>query len=234
MPEEIRRKYDVVLFDAAETLFTTRGTVGEIYGEVAQRYGSQSRPTEIQAAFIRQFRHSGPLTTDNEKQWWKDVVFRVFNDVGMVSDFDRFFEEVYEQFRDGRGWRLFPETMEVLEELRRLQYPLGVISNFDSRVYSVMKSLEILHFFESVTISSETGYAKPHPEIFRAAVRAAGAPADRILFIGDNLSDDTRAGAAAGLHSILIDRNGRYAGSVDVPVIRNLREVLNQLLTHSL
>jgi len=233
MPEVISRKYDVVLFDAAETLFTTRGTVGEIYGEVAQRYGSHSTATEIQAAFIRQFRHSGPLTTDNEKQWWKDVVHRVFADVGMVSDFDRFFDDVYEQFRDGRGWRLFPETMEVLEELRRLQYKLGVISNFDSRVYSVMKSLQILSHFDTVTISSETGFAKPHPEIFKAAVRAAGVPANRILFIGDNLSDDARAGASAGLHTVLIDRNGRNAGVADVPVIQNLREVVNQLLTHT-
>jgi putative hydrolase of the HAD superfamily len=224
-------KYDVVLFDAAETLFTTRGTVGEIYGEVARRYGSVSNPEEIQAAFIRQFRHSGPLTTDNEKNWWKDVVHRVFTDVGMVSNFDRFFDEVYEQFRDGRGWRLFPETLEVLEELRRLQYKLGVISNFDSRVYSVMESLRILSYFDSITISSETGYAKPHPEIFKAAIRAAGVPGNRILFVGDNLADDVQAGAAAGLHTILIDRRGRYSGSDRVPVIQNLRQVLNELLT---
>ena len=113
-------KFDVVLFDAAETLFTTRGTVGEIYGEVARNYGSAASPEEIQAAFVRQFRHSGPLTTDNEELWWKDVVFRVFNEVGMVSDFDRFFDKVYEQFRDSRGWRLFPETLDCLKELDAL------------------------------------------------------------------------------------------------------------------
>jgi len=224
-------KYDVVLFDAAETLFTTRGTVGEIYGEVARRYGSASKPSEIQSAFIRQFRHSGPLTTENEKEWWKDVVHRVFDDVGMISNFDQFFDEVYEQFRDGRGWRLYPETLEVLEELRRLQYGLGVISNFDSRVYSVLESLNIRSFFNSITISSETGYAKPHPEIFMAAIRAAGVPGNRILFIGDNLADDVQAGAAAGLHTILIDRDGRYSGSASVPIIQNLRQVLNELLT---
>jgi putative hydrolase of the HAD superfamily len=224
-------KYDAVLFDAAETLFTTRGTVGEIYGEVAQRYGSTSKASDIQSAFIRQFRHSGPLTSDNEKQWWKDIVYRVFNDVGMVSNFDQFFDEVYEQFRDGRGWRLFPETVEVLEELRLLQYKLGVISNFDSRVYSVMESLKILSYFDSITISSETGYAKPHPEIFKAAIRAAGIPGNRILFVGDNLADDVQAGAAAGLHTLLIDRQGRYSGSAGVPTIQNLRQVINELLT---
>ncbi|HET9130097.1 MAG TPA: HAD-IA family hydrolase [Terriglobia bacterium] len=224
-------KYDVVLFDAAETLFTTRGTVGEIYGVVAQRYGSTSTPEEIQSAFIRQFRHSGPLTTEKEKDWWKDVVHRVFEDVGMVSNFDRFFDDVYEQFRDSRGWRLFPETLDVLEELRRLQCRLGVISNFDSRVYSVLESLKILSYFDSITISSETGFAKPHPEIFKAAIRAAGVPVSRILFVGDNLADDVQAGAAAGLHTILIDRHGRYSGSERVPVIQNLRQVLNELLT---
>jgi putative hydrolase of the HAD superfamily len=149
----------------------------------------------------------------------------------MVYNFDQFFDEVYEHFRDGRGWRLFPETVEVLKELRRLQYKLGVISNFDSRVYSVMESLKILSYFDSITISSETGYAKPHPEIFKAAIRAAGIPGNRILFVGDNLADDVQAGAAAGLHTLLIDRQGRYSGSAGVPTIQNLRQVINELLT---
>jgi putative hydrolase of the HAD superfamily len=149
----------------------------------------------------------------------------------MVSNFDRFFDEVYEQFRDARGWRLFPETLEVLGKLRQLQYKLGVISNFDSRVYSVMEGLKIRAYFDSITISSETGYAKPHPEIFKAAIRAAGVPGSRILFVGDNLADDVQAGAAAGLHTILIDRQGRYSDSTGIPTIQNLRQLLNELLT---
>src|SRR5688572_5071632 len=160
--------FDAVLFDAAETLFTTKGSVGEIYHSVALRYGSLASAAEIHDAFIRQFRNSGPLTPDDEKRWWKDVVHRVFSDVGMVENFDRFFDEVYDQFRDSRGWRLFPETREVLEEIKRKQLKIGVISNFDSRLYSVMKDLNILPFFDSVTISSETGYAKPQREIFEA------------------------------------------------------------------
>jgi putative hydrolase of the HAD superfamily len=225
-------KYDVVLFDAAETLFTTRGTVGEIYGEVARNFGSPASPTEIQAAFLRHFRHSGPQTTYNEKLWWKDLVYRVFSDVGMVSDFDRYFDDVYEQFRDSRGWKLFPETIDVLKELQRLQYKMGIISNFDSRIFSVLESLNILSFFDSITISSQAGYAKPHPGIFKAAIRAAGAPANRILFVGDNLTDDVQAGAAAGMRTILIDRKGRFADYSSANSIRNLSEILNHVLTH--
>ena len=35
-----RMNYDAVLFDAAETLFTTRGSVGAIYSSVARKFGS--------------------------------------------------------------------------------------------------------------------------------------------------------------------------------------------------
>src|SRR5882757_6022871 len=55
-------KFRAILFDAAETLFTTRGSVGEIYGSVARQYGSRVSADVIQAAFVRQFRGAGPLS----------------------------------------------------------------------------------------------------------------------------------------------------------------------------
>jgi len=215
---------EAILFDAADTLFTTRGSVGEIYGRVAREYGSTASTDEIQEAFIRQFRHSGPLSTADEKTWWRNVVFRVFSEVGMIRDFNRFFEHVYDQFRDSRGWILYPETRDVLTDLKKLPLKLGVISNFDSRVYGVMKDLAILELFDSVTISSETGYAKPDPRIFAAAVRSLDAAADETLLVGDSLRDDVYAAQNAGLKAILIDRSNRYAGQ-DVHRINNLREV---------
>jgi putative hydrolase of the HAD superfamily len=217
--------YDAVLFDAAETLFTTRGSVGTIYSSVAQKFGSTASPAEIQQAFNRNFQHSGPLTRETEKQWWKDVVHRVFSDVGMVEDFDRFFDEVYELFSDSRGWMLFPETREVLQELRRNQLKLGVISNFDSRLYSVLEDLRIRSFFDSITICSEVGFAKPQPEIFLAAVRAIGVQPARILFVGDSLLDDFQAGRGVGLEACLVDRSGRYADLRSVRRVASLAEL---------
>src|SRR5207248_2462049 len=82
-------KFRAILFDAAETLFTTKGSVGEIYGSIARQYGSNASTDAIQAAFARQFRGAGPLSTPDQKQWWKDVVHRVFSEVGMVNNFDR-------------------------------------------------------------------------------------------------------------------------------------------------
>jgi putative hydrolase of the HAD superfamily len=220
-------KFQAVLFDAAETLFTTRGSVGEIYGAVARQYGSTASADEIQGAFRRQFRGAGPLSVANQKLWWKDVVHRVFSEVGMVRDFDTFFEQVYDTFRDSQGWVLFPETVEVLNELKNRGLKLGVISNFDDRIYSVMRSLNILHFFDTITISSETGYCKPDPQIFAAAVGALKIPAPQILLVGDTLADDVEAGGRAGLGAVLLDRHGRYPDLNSHRRISTLRDVLH-------
>lgn len=218
--------FRAVLFDAAETLFTTRGSVGQIYGSVARQYGSAASDDAIQAAFARHFRGAGPLSVGDQKRWWHDVVYRVFSEVGMVNNFDKFFDQLYERFRDSEGWTLFPETREVLMELKHRNLKLGVISNFDNRAYSVMRSLEILQFFDSVTLSSETGYCKPDREIFEAAVRTLETPAAQVLLVGDNLHDDVEAGMKAGLPAVWLDRRNHSEPLSHIQRITSLRDVL--------
>jgi putative hydrolase of the HAD superfamily len=218
-------KFRAVLFDAAETLFTTRGSVGDIYAAVARQYGSTATPESIQAAFVRNFRGAGPVAVEHQKEWWKDIVHRVFTEVGMVENFDQFFNEVYDMFRNSQGWVLFPETREVLGVLKTAGLTLGVVSNFDTRIYSVMESLSILEFFDAVTTSSEAGFCKPDREIFETAARALNTPPSETVVVGDSLRDDVEAGIRAGLHAILLDRSGRYASS-PVQRISSLRELI--------
>jgi putative hydrolase of the HAD superfamily len=213
-------------------LFTTRGSVGEIYGSIARQYGSTAPSDVIQAAFARQFRGAGPLSIRDQKRWWRDVVYGVFNEVGMVDNFDQFFDQVYDRFRDSDGWVLYPETMEVLEVLKERGLKLGVISNFDDRAYSVMRSLNILQFFDAVTLSSETGYCKPDREIFEAAVRNLGAAAAEVLLVGDSLHDDVEAAMRAGLSAVLIDRQNRHQAVSHLKRISSLKELFPILSLH--
>jgi len=144
----------------------------------------------------------------------------------MVDDFDECFERLYDRFRDSEGCVLFPETREVLSELKNRRFKLGVISNFDNRAYTVMRSLEILHFFDAVTLSSETGYCKPDREIFDAAIKALGVSAPEALFVGDHLQDDVEAGIKAGLSAVLIDRWNRHETTSSVRRMSSLREII--------
>lgn len=145
----------------------------------------------------------------------------------MVENFDEFFERVYDTFRNSQGWMLFPETLEVLTELKHLGLKLGIISNFDSRAYSVLESLGIRDFFDAITLSSEAGSSKPDAGIFEAAVRALALPAPTILLVGDSLHDDVEPAIRVGLHAVLIDRRGRYTSSGHVARISSLKEVMH-------
>lgn len=214
-----------MLFDAADTLFHPRGSVGEIYWSVAQTYGCRATAGEIQAAFRRQFKASGPLTTADERRWWRDVVFRVFTEVGMIERFDSFFDEVYARFADGNTWLLFPDTRATLEALARRDIPMGVISNFDSRLYGILERLGIDRFFQSVTISSESGAAKPDPRIFRRAAASLNMNPWQILVVGDSPDDDARGAERAGLIPVLLDRHGRYDALSGYTRIRSLEDV---------
>jgi putative hydrolase of the HAD superfamily len=218
-------KFRAVLFDAAETLFTTRGSVGEIYHSVARQYGSSATAGDVQAAFTKHFRGAGPLSVEDQKNWWRDIVHRVYTDVGMVRNFDEFFDRVYDKFRDSQGWILFPETLDVLQQLRDMNVKMGIISNFDSRIYSVLDSLEIRGFFEAVILSSETGYSKPDPQIFQAAIGALDVPAGRILLVGDSINDDVRAGIRAGLAAVWLDRKARDSSGGPFQTVSSLAEI---------
>jgi putative hydrolase of the HAD superfamily len=218
-----------VLFDAAETLFTTRGTVGEIYASIARQYGSTADPDLIQAAFIRHFKGAGPVSVGDEKPFWKDVVYRVFDEVGMVENFDAFFDKVYERFHGSQGWMLFPETFDVLKELKNRGLKLGIISNFDSRIYSVLEGLGIRDYFDAVTISSEAGYAKPSREIFNQAVRSLDVPTSSVLLVGDSIYDDVIPAIEAGLAAVLIDRKNRHGSQTRLRRIASLEAVLSEV-----
>lgn len=225
-----------VFFDAADTLFFVRGGVGSVYFEVARRYAPYLSPFQIGKAFEMAFSTAPPLAfpgksaaerRELEKRWWYDVVRRVFNDAGMFEGFDDFFDELFETFRCG-AWELFPDTREVLEELKGKGFTLSVVSNFDSRIYDVMDKLGIAGFFDSFFISSEVGYAKPSREIFLLTVESLSLKACECLHVGDSLENDYWGAKNAGLKALLLDRDGKH-GDKGVERIGGLKGVVEFL-----
>ncbi len=227
----------VVFFDAAETLFHVNGSVAEIYLEHAVRHGylrTAESLNAIKQAFSRAFHEAPPPVfavtapaqiKQSERLWWFDIVHNVFYRVGMFERFDEFFEQVFHVFEDAGSWRLFPETAETLARLRARGLELGIISNFDSRLFSVLRGLGIAESFDTVTISSLAQAAKPAPKIFQLALDKHAVDPDEAIHVGDSLRDDVEGAAKAGLHGVLLDRRGCREDS-GVPTIQRLDELL--------
>ena len=208
----------VVFFDAVGTLFGVRGSVGLAYAEVARKYGVKVPAQSLDAAFVKAFKQAGSPAFPGvpardvparEYQWWKQVAQSTFNGAGALikfEDFDAFFAELFRYFAGADPWVLYPETVPTLQKLADRGIPLGVLSNFDSRIYGVLRSLELADYFQSVTISTEAGSAKPDAKIFQVALQKHNCTPAEAWHIGDSLEEDYRAANAVGLRGIWLDR----------------------------
>ena len=205
-----------VFFDAAGTLFETRRPVGDFYADVARGFGADVSGKAISAAFRHSFGSApglafgpGRQTAELrrlEREWWHQRVAETFAALHKFDDFDGYFDALFEFFGDPANWIVYDDVFPALEELRGAGLRLGVISNFDSRLYRLLEGLGLRRYFDSVTISSEAGYAKPAPELFHFALAATGSTADEALHVGDAPNLDVAGANAAGIEAILIKR----------------------------
>jgi putative hydrolase of the HAD superfamily len=214
----------VIFLDAVGTLFGIRGSVGEVYGAIARKFGVQSSPESLNEAFYHAFAASDPPIfpgTDSQEipkrefEWWQAIAQSTFRHAGVFdqfTDFPDFFQELYDHFATAEPWFIYPDVLPALEQWRRIGIQLGILSNFDTRLYSVLKALKLEEFFTSVTISTEVGFAKPEPEIFTTALQKHYCQPQDAWHIGDSFKQDYQGAKAAGIRSILLERTGQTTG----------------------
>ncbi len=233
-----------VFFDAAGTLFTSRVPVAATYAAIARRHGLEAGERGVREGFTRAFHGApglafGPAIAPaelrhREREWWRGVVRASFEGLGRFDDFDACFEELFAYFADPAHWVAFAGVPELLGDLRARGLTLGVISNFDHRLYRILGGLGLAGYFESITISSEAGYAKPSPEIFRAAMRRHAIDAAVTIHVGDSEPLDVAGAKAAGIAPVLVEHRPGASitaagGVVRAPTLEDVAEAIAML-----
>lgn len=211
----------VVFFDAAGTLFHTREPAGLSYAKIARRYGLVADDRVVIDSFKRAFAaapglafgpgHDPADLRRMEREWWNRLVRATFAKVGVLGDFDAYFGALFAFFADPQNWVCDPDAPVLLGALSESGLELGVISNFDHRIYAILDALGLSRHFDSITISSEAGYAKPAPEIFRIALERHELPAQHALHVGDSEALDIAGARGAGIAAVLIDPDAAVA-----------------------
>ncbi|ERN40281.1 haloacid dehalogenase, superfamily IA [Rubidibacter lacunae KORDI 51-2] len=209
---------DVIFFDAVGTLFGVRGSVGQIYSDLARKLGVEADPDALDADFVRAFRAAPPCAFPgvlpealprHEYLWWRDVARATFTANGTIAQFDDFdarFVSLFDYFATPAAWFLYPDVLPALERWRDRGVALGIVSNFDARLHAVLEALELKPLFSSITSSSEVGAAKPDPRIFAAALASQQVTPDRAWHVGDSYREDYLGARAAGLRAYWLQR----------------------------
>ncbi len=145
------------------------------------------------------------------------------------SERPRIMQRVADGFRDIAVWsEVLPGTPPFLEKLRGQGYYLGVISNSVGTIERQIERVGLRPHLGAVIDSAIVGVEKPHPDIFRIALRHAGVSPEEALFVGDTNATDVGGAQLAGLRGVLIDRVGAYphAEGPRITLLPELEQVL--------
>lgn len=223
-----------IVLDAVGTLIEPWPSVAVAYAEAARRQGVELDPALVKSRFAGCFGQDerdearGPLATDEaaEVRRWRRIVSGVLPE---VPDRERAFAELWRHFGRASSWRPFPDAAPAVRALVGAGYAVRVASNFDARLRGVLGGLPGLSgLAETVVISSEVGWRKPHAEIYRAVCSALGLAPGEVLVVGDDLENDYHGPRRAGLQAVLVDRSGRLGG--EEPKVQDLGELAGWLI----
>ncbi len=230
-------KPKAVFLDAAGTLFESVRPVAVTYAEMARRYGKRVPFEEVSQRFRHCFATAPPMAFPGsegwrlealEKDWWHDLVRRIFEPTGPFARFDDYFDELFAYFARADSWVLYDDARATLEALRARGLILVMISNFDSRVLKIVEGLGVADYFDSVFISSSAGFAKPSAGIFHLALERHGIAPDEAIHVGDSPETDVEGALNAGVRPVLLDRDGtaRHEGAVRIDGLHELMRLV--------
>lgn len=233
----------VIFFDLVNTLIRPRSSIGTQYAAIARGFGIDADPRALDRVFRRVLDGSttfalpdsaGADLPRREKRAWRAIVEDIFRaatgaEAPRSTAFDDYFEALFNHFTTRDAWDLYRDVVPSLAGLKRAGHHVGLISNFDSRIFPLLDHLGLTLLFDSVTIPALAGAAKPDPAIFHHALAVHGAVAAEAVYVGDSMAEDVLPARSLGMEAILIDRGGRCPAVPGVPRIRSLAR-LSRLL----
>ena len=223
----------LVLFDVGSTLVDPHPSSHDLILQVLKAHGAQlelSDLARVQPEAWQAVSKHLPFERYGQKEsseFW-DLFYREILDRLNVAHDAVLRSKIQDEFQRIENWRLYPDAVAVLRELRGRGYRLGVVSNWEEWLEDLLLALDIHELFEVIVASGPFGRAKPHPSIFQQALTSVGVAADEAVHVGDNPVDDVEGARSAGVRPILIDRQGRY-GKMNVERVSSLSELLTLL-----
>ena len=238
------RSIQLLTFDVHNVLLTVRNGAPSQYARLAREHLNLQSIDEkrLRANFMPAFRtlnadHPGYgiHTSISSRQWWILLVEQTFKDYQLSSaQVQSLGTIIYDEFAKGDMWIKHPQADQVLKELHKRKV-LGVISNFDERLESLLEQHQLRSYFQFVLTPRNCGLYKPQKEIFNHAARLANLQSNaNLCHIGDDVQLDYRAASSTNCQALLLAKDEPTKEKLlqehqNIPsehVITNLEELL--------
>ena len=199
-----------VLFDVDFTLAKPGPDLGpEGYGRLGKRFGLELDPArydEARVAAITELKRHPEL--DHDEEVWVLFTEEIIRGMGGSGRTYECAVAMTRAWEHAEHFELFEDAIPVLEELRRYELKLGLVSNTarDLDQFVDHHGLDV----DAVLSSRSHGKTKPHETIFRAMLERLDVEPVGAAMVGDSLEDDVEGARAVGMRAFLLDRDERH------------------------
>lgn len=240
-------RFKLITFDVTDTLLTFSRPPEIQYAMAARRHGCHNID---EAALSKCFKkHFKRMASDHPNfgrstygwlWWWQTVVSEVFRESHEHLDeqkISKIADQLIQDYQTADCWKRLDFADEAIVILKQFRKEVGIISNFDPRLASIITALK-LPAVDFIVTSYEAGEPKPNLVIFDYALSRCkeNVAACEALHIGNTPKLDYLGAKHAGWSSILV--NGNFDEDVSQPleinpkhVFKNLREFICVLET---
>jgi HAD superfamily hydrolase (TIGR01549 family) len=206
---------EAVIFDVDFTIAKPGPDLGpEGYARLGKRFGLELDPARYDDA------RRGAIATlkrhpelDHDEEVWILFTERIIEGMGGAGSTYECAQEMTRFWERADHFELFDDVLPVLDELRRHDLRLALLSNTgrDLDEFVAHHGLDV----DAVLTSRVHGKTKPHDSIFHAMLERIGVHAKAAVMVGDDLGDDVEGARAIGMQAWLVDREGRFPGVPD-------------------
>jgi putative hydrolase of the HAD superfamily len=228
-------RIEAVLFDAVGTVIHARQPIAATYFELGRRHGCELSESEVAERFRHACTRQDAIDCDElgwktdearELRRWRQIVNDVFSDVGPQSKREALFDDLWSCFANSDTWTVYNDVQRTIPPLIERGLTIGLVSNFDERLDSIVSKLPPLELCEHVFVSSRLGFRKPSADFFRAVASQLGIDRERLLMVGDDPVNDYDGARNAGWNAVLIDRTGNDSNRATIAKLDELLAML--------
>ena len=194
-------KYEVILFDADETLFDFKKSEREAFKNAMIQFGFDYDENyhlkiyqEINTAIWKEF-EEGLITQAKLKV---ERFKRLSDKLEVSFDAEEFAKSYMEHLANGSF--LYEGSIELLEDLHK-SHKLSIVTNGLTAVQDKrIRKSTVAKYFDTVVISEEILISKPNPEIFEHTLKTINySDKSKVLMVGDSLTSDIKGGINFGI-----------------------------------
>ncbi len=215
-------KKKAVLFDAYGTLFDVNSAAEKCKSKIGDRWEAFAnfwRTTQLEYTWLRSL-------MKRHKDFWQitedslNKSIKVFNiDVNMKNEL----LDLYKSLSP------YPEVKNVLENLKKKNYKLAILSNgTPSLLNELVSNNNLDNLFEDIFSIEEVKVYKPDSKVYDIPVKKYGVKPSEITFLSAN-TWDVSGGGNYGYNSVWVNRNKSQFDFLDYKPINKI-DNLTQLL----